>query len=168
MQHALMSGKSRNSSDFSGTAEAGSHLHKHCVHCTKVSNHNRRSANDPAYPIPKFKLMENTMRLILSAFALALAAAPVAVSAQTEESVVTVRIGFADIDLTSAQGRAAFEARVENAAREACTQQTATRYSHGRNIVDEKCVAEARTAARAEVERVAATKTRNGREVAAN
>lgn len=106
------------------------------------------------------------MRLILSAVALAAAVATPAIAAGDE--TVTVRVTYADIDLASAEGRAAIEARVNAKLREACTVATNSRYSYGRDIVDEKCVAEARTVALAEVERLAAAERRAGGQVAAN
>ena len=106
------------------------------------------------------------MRLILSALALAAIAAPVA--AEPGEETVTVRIAYADIDLTSAEGRAAFEQRVEAELRAACTIETNSRYGYGQDIVDESCVNDARTAALAAAERIAANQSRSGREVAAN
>lgn len=109
------------------------------------------------------------MRLILSTLVLAAAAAvPAAAAPAPSEKTVTVRVGYADIDLTSAEGRAALEARVDAKLREACTVESNSRYDHGRDIVDEKCVAEARSAALAEVERVAASERRAGGQVAAN
>jgi UrcA family protein len=102
------------------------------------------------------------MRLILPLIALATVAAPVA--AET----VTVRIAYGDVDVTSAEGRAALEARIDAKLRQACTTAAAGRFAAGRTVVDSKCVAEARTVALAEVERVAAAEARAGRAVAAN
>ena len=106
------------------------------------------------------------MRLFLSAVALAAAVATPAIAAG--DKTVTVRVNYADIDLASAEGRAALEARVDTKLREACTVESNSRYGYGRDIVDEKCVAEARTAALAEVERLAAAERRAGGQVAAN
>lgn len=106
------------------------------------------------------------MRLFLSAVALAAAVATPAIAAG--DQTVTVRVNYADIDLASAEGRAALEARVDSKLREACTVESNSRYGYGRDIVDEKCVAEARTAALAEVERLAAAERRAGGQVAAN
>ena len=107
------------------------------------------------------------MRFLLTApavaFALATAATPAALSA---EETVTVRVDIADLDLASADDRAALEARVEARLREACT--TSSRYSFGRDIVDEKCLADARTEALAQVERIAARDARSGGAVSAN
>ena len=50
----------------------------------------------------------------------------------------------------------------------ACKLDATTRYTYGRKLVDEKCVADARTVALAEVERVATAEARRGRAVAAN
>lgn len=102
------------------------------------------------------------MRFILPLLAIAAIAAPAA--AET----VTVRIAYGDVDVTSAEGRAALESRINAKLRQACTTAPASRYAFGRNLVDSKCVAEARTAALAEVERVAAAEARTGRAVAAN
>lgn len=101
------------------------------------------------------------MRFILPLIALA-AAAPLA--AET----VTLRVAYGDVDVTSAEGRAVIEARIDAKLRQACRLEGAGRYTFGRTVIDEKCVADARVAALAEVERVAATEARTGRAVAAN
>lgn len=109
------------------------------------------------------------MRLILSTLALAaVAAAPAVAAPAAGQETVTVRVGYADIDLASAEGRATLEARVDAKLREACTVESNSRYGYGRDIVDEKCVADARTVALAEVERVAAAESRAGGQIAAN
>ena len=105
------------------------------------------------------------MRFTLSLIALAALAAPAASAA---EKIVTVRIDYADVDVTTAEGRAALEARIEARLRKACSLEAAARYSFSRADVDSKCLSDARTAARAEIERVAAAEVRSGREVAAN
>lgn len=107
------------------------------------------------------------MRFTLPLIALAAIAAP-AVAAPAAEETVTVRIAYDDVDVTSAEGRAALEARIDAKLRKACTVETASRYTNGRSTIDGKCVADARVAALAEVERVAAVEARNGRAVAAN
>jgi UrcA family protein len=107
------------------------------------------------------------MRFTLPLITLAIAAAP-AVAAPTADDTVTVRIAYGDVDVTSAEGRATIEARIDAKARKACTVATPARYTHGRAMIDDKCVAEARTAALVEVERVAAAEARAGRAVAAN
>lgn len=107
------------------------------------------------------------MRFALPLIALAAIAAP-AVASPSAEETVTVRIAYGDVDVTSTEGRAALEARIDAKLRKACTIDGAARYTHGRSTIDDKCVAEGRTAALAEVERVAATEARSGRAVAAN
>lgn len=107
------------------------------------------------------------MRFVLPLIALAAIAAP-AVAGSAADETVTVRIAYGDIDVTSADGRAAIESRIETKLRKACTVKTNARYSHGRAAVDDKCVGDARVAALAEVERVAAAEARGGRAVAAN
>ncbi len=107
------------------------------------------------------------MRYILPLIALVAVAAP-AVAAPAAEETVTVRIAYDDVDVTSAEGRAAIEARINAKLRKACTVETAGRYTYGRSIIDDKCVADARTVALAEVARVAAIEARSGRAVAAN
>lgn len=104
------------------------------------------------------------MRFTLPLLALAAIAAP----AVAGEKVVTVRVGYADVDVTTAEGRAALEARIEARLRKACSLDATARYTFSRADVDSKCLADARTAARAEVERVASAEVRNGRGVAAN
>ncbi|WP_298471192.1 UrcA family protein [uncultured Erythrobacter sp.] len=84
------------------------------------------------------------------------------------DKTITVSIAYGDIDLSTAEGRAKLEKRVEARLRDACTIETNSRYGYGRDIVDQKCVAEARTAALNEAERIAATDARGGRQVAAN
>ena len=108
------------------------------------------------------------MRFTLPLIALAAVAAPVLAAPQAGEETVTLRVAYGDVDLTSAEGRAALEARIDAKLRQACALEGAARYTYGRKPVDEKCVAEARTAALAEVERVAAAEARRGRAVAAN
>ena len=107
------------------------------------------------------------MRLALPLIALAAIAVP-AVAAPAGDDMVTVRIAYGDVDVTSAEGRATIEARINAKARKACSLVGTARYTHGRVAIDDKCVAEARTAALAEVERVAAAEVRSGRAVAAN
>ena len=106
------------------------------------------------------------MRFTLPLIALVAVAAP-ALAAPAEETV-TVRIAYGDVDVTTPEGRAAIEARIEARLRKACTLDTASRYTHGRPSIDDKCFTDARTAALAEVERVAALEARSGRTVAAN
>lgn len=102
------------------------------------------------------------MRFALPLIALSLIAAPAA--AET----VTVRIAYGDVDVTSAEGRAALEARIDVKLRKACKVESNTRYTFGRSTIDSQCVADARVAALAEVERVADATARSGRTVAAN
>ena len=102
------------------------------------------------------------MRFVLPLLALAAVAAPA--GAET----VTLRIAYGDVDVTTTEGRAALEARIDASLRKACTLQGTARYSNGRPIIDSKCVTDARTSALAEVERVAALQASNGRKVAAN
>ncbi|MDC8755526.1 UrcA family protein [Erythrobacter sp. sf7] len=108
------------------------------------------------------------MRFTLPLIALAAVATPVLAAPQAGEQTVTLRVAYGDVDVTSEEGRAALEARIDAKLRQACKLEGAARYAYGRTVVDEKCVAEARTAALAEVERVAAAEARRGREVAAN
>lgn len=107
------------------------------------------------------------MRFTLPLLALAALAAP-AIAAPAGEETVTVTIAYSDVDVSTAEGRAALEARIDSRLRKACTLEAASRYSHTRTVVDDRCVAEARAVALAEVERVAALQARSGREVAAN
>jgi UrcA family protein len=107
------------------------------------------------------------MRFILPLIALATPAIALA-APQAGEETVTLRVAYGDVDVTSAEGRAALEARIDAKLQKACKLEGAARYTFGRTLVDEKCVADARIAARAEVERVAAAEARSGRAVAAN
>ncbi len=109
------------------------------------------------------------MRFILSTAALALAlVVPATAASADDQATVTVRVDVADIDLTSAEGRDAAEARLEEALRTACTYESTLRYFHGRSVLDQKCITEARAAARAQVERVAMNAARSSGTVAAN
>ena len=107
------------------------------------------------------------MRFTLPLIALAVIAAP-AVAAPAADETVTVRIAYGDVDVTSAEGRAAIEARIDAKLRKACAVEGAGRYTYGRPVVDSQCVAEGRAAAMAEVERVASLQSKGGRSVAAN
>lgn len=106
------------------------------------------------------------MRIAFPLIALAAVAAPA--FAAPADKTVTLRVAYHDVDVTSAEGRAALEARINAKLRQACKVEGAARYTYGRTVIDEQCVADARTAALAEVERVAAAEARRGREVAAN
>ena len=108
------------------------------------------------------------MRFTLPLIALAAVAAPVVAAPQADDQTVTVRIAYGDVDVASTEGRAALEARIDAKLRKACTVATPARYTNGRSAIDDKCVADARVAALAEVERVAAAEARSGRAVAAN
>ncbi len=103
------------------------------------------------------------MRFTLPLLALAMIAAPAAA-----ENVVTVKIGYGDVDVTTTEGRAELEARIDARLKKACAAPAAARYTHTRSAVDSKCVADARVAALAEVEKVVAMQQRSGRAVAAN
>ena len=107
------------------------------------------------------------MRYTLPMIALAMLAAP-AVAAPAQDEVVTVRIAYGDVDATTTDGRAAIEARINSELRKACTVEASSRYAFGRPAIDSKCLTDSRTAALAEVERVAALEARSGRTVAAN
>jgi len=107
------------------------------------------------------------MRFTLPLIALFAFAAP-AVAAPAADETVTVRIAYADVDVATAEGRAALEARIDAKLRKACTVESSGRYTFGRAVVDNKCIADARIVALAEVERLASAEARNGRSVAAN
>ncbi|MEO0057551.1 MAG: hypothetical protein RIT17_1004, partial [Pseudomonadota bacterium] len=68
------------------------------------------------------------MRFILPLIALA-AAAPLA--AET----VTLRVAYGDVDVTSTEGRAAIEARIDAKLRQACKRDGAARYTFGRSTL---------------------------------
>ena len=104
------------------------------------------------------------MRFTLPLIALAALAAPAVAADETVE----VRIAYGDVDVTTAEGRAAIEARIAAKLRKACAIPAASRYTYGRPALDSQCVADARNAAIAEVERIAAAKAGSGRAVAAN
>ncbi|MEL6528993.1 MAG: UrcA family protein [Pseudomonadota bacterium] len=108
------------------------------------------------------------MRFTLPLVALAALATPTIAAAQPSEDIVTVAIAYGDIDLTTEQGRAALEQRVDESVRKACTVKSKSRYALGRDVLDNRCIAEARAAALAEVERLAAAEMRGGRQAAAN
>lgn len=108
------------------------------------------------------------MRIALPLIALAAAAAPALAAPPVGQETVTVRVAYGDLDLTSAAGRAALEARIDARLRKACTVDGLARYAYGRPVVDQQCVEKARTAALAEVERLAAAEARRGPAIAAN
>ncbi|MEM1052599.1 MAG: UrcA family protein [Pseudomonadota bacterium] len=93
------------------------------------------------------------MRFFLPVFALTAALASPAL-AQVSDDLVSFRVDIGDLDLSSPQGRAELETRVEAEARIACTRDIDARYTFGRDLIDQRCVAEARDAAMAEVERL--------------
>lgn len=103
------------------------------------------------------------MRFILPLAALLAVAAPA-----VADDVVTVRIAHGDVDASTAEGRAALEARIDTQLRKACALPGTARFVHGRDAVDAKCVADARAVALAEVERLASRGTRSAGAVAAN
>lgn len=121
-------------------------------------------------PNPKLSLHEGTdpMRFSLPLIALAAIAAPVAAVATPADTTVTVKVAFDDLDVTTPEGRAALEARIDAKTRSACTIDAASRYAYGRPVIDEVCMAEARAKALATADRIAAAKSRNGSQVAAN
>jgi UrcA family protein len=123
--------------------------------------------NGIAILTPSLNFGVHPMRFVLPLIALA-TLAPAALAAPAADETVTVRIAYGDVDVTSAEGRAALEARIDAKLRKVCALEGTARYSHGRTAIDDKCVAEARIAALAEVERVAAAEVRSGRAVAAN
>jgi UrcA family protein len=104
------------------------------------------------------------MRFAFPLLALAALAAP----AVADDTVVAVRVPYADLDVTSNAGRAALESRVAAKLRKACSARGVARYNFNRTTRNEQCVADGLAAARIEVERVAAAQQRRGREVAAN
>ncbi|MEO0462823.1 MAG: UrcA family protein [Pseudomonadota bacterium] len=108
------------------------------------------------------------MRFSLPLIALAAIAAPVAAVATPADTTVTVKVAFDDLDVTTPEGRAALEARIDAKTRSACTIDAASRYAYGRPVIDEVCMAEARAKALATADRIAAAKSRNGSQVAAN
>lgn len=104
------------------------------------------------------------MRFVLPLAALLSVAAPLVAA----DDVVTVRIGYGDVDVATPEGRAAVEARIDAELRKACTVAGTARFTYGRSAVDAKCMTDARAAALAEVERIASAEGRSGRSVAAN
>ncbi len=104
------------------------------------------------------------MRFTLPLIALAAFAVPAAAAAET----VTVRVGYGDVDVTTTEGRAALEARIDARLKKACALEGAARYTHGRTAIDSRCLTEARASAKAEIERVAMNEARGARTVAAN
>lgn len=108
------------------------------------------------------------MRFTFPLIAIAAISVPAAAEFQPRDIEVPVRIAFADIDVTSAEGRAMLEQRIEAKIEAACTIEANSRYTYGRDVVDQTCVKNARAEAFAAVERVAAAQSRGGREIAAN
>lgn len=108
------------------------------------------------------------MRTILSMIALATITVPALAAAQPVEDVVTVRINTADIDVTTREGRAELEARIDSKLRAACTITKSSRYGYGRPVRDEACITKARADALAQAESLAKSQRSGGRQVAAN
>jgi len=109
------------------------------------------------------------MRLVLPLIALAAVAAPAVAAPAIERTVdVPVRIAYGDLDITSAEGRAVLEARIDAELRKACSAEGNGKLAYGLSTVDPLCVAKARNVALAQVERAVAAQTRSGRAVAAN
>jgi len=108
------------------------------------------------------------MRTILSLIALTTLTVPALAAPQSAEEAVTVRIQTAGIDVTTTEGRAELEARIDAKIRTACTVSKGSRFAYGRTVRDETCISKARAAALAEVERLALSKQGGGRQVAAN
>ena len=108
------------------------------------------------------------MRFVLPTLALAAVAAPALAAPQTNEETVSVRIDVADIDLATSEGRAELEARIDAKLRKACTIESAARYTYGRDVIDQKCVADARATALAQAERVASARARSSGQASAN
>jgi UrcA family protein len=108
------------------------------------------------------------MRLTACLIALCAITSPAVAAPQSTEEPVSLRVPYADLDLTLEADRSALEARVSASLRKACRASAGSRYTLGRKPVDEKCVADGIAATKVEVERLAAAEMRRGREVAAN
>ena len=83
------------------------------------------------------------MRFTLPLAALALLGTVTAQAAPAEDTV-TVRVGFGDVDVTTVEGRAALEARIDARLKKACSLEGTERYMHNRPAVDSRCLTEAR------------------------
>ncbi|MFO6446448.1 UrcA family protein [Erythrobacter sp. NE805] len=103
------------------------------------------------------------MRFLLPLLALATVAVPAAA-----QETVTVRIGYGDVDVTTSEGRAVLEARIEARLKKACALEGAARYTHSGKAIDSKCLTEARAAAKTELERIALREGRGAASLAAN
>ncbi|WP_197409546.1 UrcA family protein [Erythrobacter sp. YT30] len=108
------------------------------------------------------------MRFTLPLIALAAAAAPVAAATPADTTTVPVRVSYADIDVSTAEGRKALEERIESKLREACTIVDSSRFAYGRPVLDDKCFNDARAEAMQAVAQVAANAARGGRQASAN
>lgn len=91
------------------------------------------------------------MRIVLASAAAALAVFASPAIANTKGDVVEVRVAYGDLDINSAAGRAALEARIEREVRQACE----VRAPLGRQApqTDWDCVATAKSEALAQVDR---------------
>jgi len=107
------------------------------------------------------------MRFTIPLLALTAIAAPANASTvmQPIEEIVDVRIAYDDIDITTADGRAQLEDRINAALRKACTIESAVPYRS--NVVDQRCLADARADAKAQLDRMAASEPVVGRELSA-
>lgn len=97
------------------------------------------------------------MRIILAPV---IAALTFAAPALAKVEVVEIRVSHADIDLTTAEGRAALEKRVQLLAREAC--EIADPLGRAPAKTDWNCVTESKRAALAQVKSPRTTQTAMG------
>lgn len=105
------------------------------------------------------------MRFITPLLSLAVLAAPATIAAQDNATTIPVRISYADIDLSTTDGRAVLETRIDAKLRDACSSKPSARYTYGRTITDKKCVEDARAQAKAAI---AQRNARGGRQASAN
>lgn len=98
------------------------------------------------------------MRIVLASAAAALALVAVPATANTE--TVEVRVAYGDLDITSAEGRAALEQRIQRMAVKAC--EVADPLGRAPAKTDWSCVAATKRAALAQVERSDVTRTAMG------
>lgn len=98
------------------------------------------------------------MRIVLASAAAALALVAVPATANTE--TVEVRVAYGDLDVTTAEGRAALDQRVHRVAVKAC--EVADPLGRAPAKTDWNCVAATKRAALAQVERSDAPRTAMG------
>ncbi|MEM6909637.1 MAG: UrcA family protein [Pseudomonadota bacterium] len=102
--------------------------------------------------------MKNTI-FSAATLALAVTAAPALAGPDNEPQM---RVNYADLDLTSKEGQAALERRVESAAKTVCKSTVINTGSRIRSRASRECLAKARLSAKRQVAAAIADRQRGG------